>query len=53
MTQTIRNVACTVCGCVCDDLAVHGDGEVVALAPAVGAGHVPGGLGHGASLTCG
>jgi formylmethanofuran dehydrogenase subunit B len=22
MTQTIRNVACTVCGCVCDDLEI-------------------------------
>jgi formylmethanofuran dehydrogenase subunit B len=31
MPTTIRNVACTVCGCVCDDLAVTVDaGRVVA-----------------------
>jgi formylmethanofuran dehydrogenase subunit B len=31
MPDTIRNVACTVCGCVCDDLAVTVDaGRVVA-----------------------
>jgi formylmethanofuran dehydrogenase subunit B len=30
MPETIRNVACTVCGCVCDDLAVTVDaGRVV------------------------
>lgn len=35
MPDTIRNVACTVCGCVCDDLAVTVDaGRVVAAAGA-------------------
>ncbi|MDB5311081.1 MAG: hypothetical protein JWO38_5283 [Gemmataceae bacterium] len=32
MPETIRNVACTVCGCVCDDLAVTVDGGRVVRA---------------------
>ena len=27
MTQTIHHVACTVCGCVCDDLTITTDGQ--------------------------
>lgn len=32
MTQTFRNVACTVCGCVCDDLTLTVDGDRIAKA---------------------
>jgi formylmethanofuran dehydrogenase subunit B len=32
MTTTVRNVACTVCGCVCDDLAVTVDADRVVAA---------------------
>jgi formylmethanofuran dehydrogenase subunit B len=32
MAETIRNVACTVCGCVCDDLAVTVEGGRVVRA---------------------
>lgn len=32
MTQTFRNVACTVCGCVCDDLTLTVEGGRIAKA---------------------